>query len=282
LSGCACALAGAVSLVLPAAAPAARTRACTLFDFGRPNGAVPGFRFSYDPTGFLWDGSNGWIRQGVAPDRAVVDPHVKLVPHMRTIRLEVRPGDRVGSDVNERADVYYGGEADPSPPGPLGIREGATQWWAWSTKTATTFSPGPAWNIIMDFHSSGPAPSANVMVSVLGTHLVFDVYGGQVTDPAWVKRGAHRVAAPFVAGKRYDFALGVHWSSVPRKGWAVLWVNGRRAAAALHVPTLWQGQSVYPKLADYRPRGVAAWPNVVWHAGFRRGPTHAAVSRCLR
>jgi hypothetical protein len=270
---CACLAIVGLSAGGPAAGATLRG-GCTLFDFGRPGANVPGTVFRYDPTGFWSDQSNGWVRQQMTSGRITVDPSVKLVRRMRTVRLEVRPGDAVGGGPGERADIYYGRAAP--------IRDGATQWWAWSTRTARDFHAGSSWNVLMDFHASGDAPQANLTFEVWGRNLVFVAYGGDPTQTAWLKQGVNRVLATFVPGKRYDFVVGVHWSSDPRVGWVEVWLNGRRIVARTHVATLWAGQSAYAKLANYRPQHVARWTNVLWHAGFRHAATRAAVTRCMR
>jgi hypothetical protein len=203
---------------------------------------------------------------------------------MRTIRLEVHGGDTLWG--GERADVFYGGGASPSPPGAPGVREGAYQWWAWSTRTAPDYRPqrtSPYWNILMDFHGTGDAPQANVFVGVdaLTSRLFVATSGGDPADPRWQSHAFRRDVVAFVPGKRYDFALGIRWSSDARIGSIEAWVNGARVVAPHHVATLWRGQEAYPKLANYRAPNAATWPNVVYHAGFRRAATRRAVMRCV-
>ena len=274
----------ALALVVGASpSVAARARGCTLFDFGRPAAPVPARGGAYDRAGFWGDVSNGWTRQQAGSGRIVVDPHVTLVRGMSTVRLEVRPGDRIWG--GERADVFYGG-GDPAPAGPHGIREGVTQWWAWSTATSSSYAAQarvPQWNILMDFHQTGDAPFPNIVFGVDGQtrQLFLDAFGGETHDPHWLRHGVQRSLGRFVPGKRYDFALGVRWSSDARVGWIEVWLDGRRVVERTSAATLWRGQGVYPKLANYRAPGVANWANVVYHAGFRRGATRAAVMRCV-
>jgi hypothetical protein len=264
----------ALAAVGTAAGAPTRRRGCTIFDFAGPGSTIPRAAGRYDPTGFLADLSNGWLRQQASSGRIRVDPDVTLLPGLHTVRLEVHPGDVLWG--GERADVSYGGAA----PARIGVGEGRSQWWAWTTRSTPSFSAGSSWNIIMDFHGTGPGPSANVQVVVDRRTLGMNAYGGDPSDPAWQQHGIYRPLERFVPGKRYDIALGVRWSSDPRLGSVEVWVNGRRAVRRTHVATLWRGQLAYPKLANYRPAGPA-WTNVIYDAGFRSGPTRGAVQGCV-
>jgi hypothetical protein len=265
-----------------------RIAGCTLFDFARPGSRVPGTQQRYDRTGFwhdpatgnspngLYDTSNGWSRQQGALDRIVVDPKVKMVRGMSTIRLAVAAGDRIdGMPGGERADVQYAG--------PNGIAEGKSQWWAWSTRTAVSYRPSN-WEALMDFHSTDGGLGANVVISVTGAGhmLMLSVTGGDRPNPSSMPDPLWRTLSKFVPGRRYDFEMGVGWSSDPRAGWVEVWLNGVRVVRRTHVATLWRGLSAYPKLANYRFAGVANWTNVVYDAGFRRAASRPVVHSCLR
>jgi hypothetical protein len=277
--GCACALALAVAG--SATGGAVRIAGCTVYDFGAPGKVVTGTTARYDAAGFWSDASNGWVRQQAGPNRIAVDPGVRLLPRVHTIRLEVHPGDNLWG--GERADVFYGGQT----PAQLGIAEGRTQWWGWSTRTAPTYRAQTRyakWNVLMDFHNTATAPQANIAFAVdaATNRLAFDVYAGDPHDPHWSSHGVHRLLDRFVPGKRYDFALGVHWSTDQRLGWVEVWVNGHRAVARTATATLWAGQLAYPKFANYRAPGASSWTNTVWDAGLRQASTRRTVLRCLR
>jgi len=257
-----------------------------VLDFARPGSPVPGTNARYDQTGFwhaapgdpgigLYDTSNGWTRQQGAAGRIVVDPQAKLIRGLSTVRLEVRAGDTIPGMPGERADVAYAG--------PAGIAPGRSAWWAWSTRTATSYRP-PSWSALMDFHSMSGALGTNVAVSVgSATNMVMlAVSGGDVPNPNAFPAPVWRTLGKFVPGKRYDFELGVGWSNDPHVGWVEAWLNGVRVVPRMHVATLWKGQSAYPKLANYRATGTANWTNVVYDAGFRYGASRAAVHNCLK
>jgi hypothetical protein len=263
-----------------------RVGGCVLLDFARPGSAVPGTSARYDQSGFwhtaagdpgigLYDTSNGWSRQQGAAGRIVVDAGAKMVRGMNTVRLEVRPGDTIPGMPGERADVAYAG--------PTGIEPGRSQWWAWSTRTAPSYRPS-AWDALMDLHSTNGAFGTNVAISVgnATNKLMLAVSGGDAPNPSSLPAPMWRPLAKLVPGKRYDFELGVRWSSDPHVGWVELWLNGARVVPHTHVATLWRGQSAYPKLANYRSSGAANWANVVYDAGFRYGASRRAVHTCLK
>jgi hypothetical protein len=262
-----------------------RVGGCLLLDFARPGSPVPGTSARYDQSGFwnpagdpgngLYDTSNGWSRQQGAPGRIAVDAGAKMVQGMNTVRLEVRPGDTIPGMPGERADVAYAG--------PTGIAPGRSEWWAWSTRTAADYRPSD-WNALMDLHSTDGAFGTNVAISVgnATNMIMLAVSGGDLPNPKSLPAPLWRPLAKLVAGKRYDFELGVRWSSDRRVGWVEVWVNGVRVVRRTHAATLWRGLSAYPKLANYRSSGVANWTNVVYDAGFRHGPSRPAVHTCLK
>ena len=204
------------------------------------------------------------------------------------LRLHTEPGDNnvVGSGAMERDDVYLTkkGSADPEVYG-----EGVEQWWAHSIYFPDDFTV-PTWQayVVFDFHNSADgAGQANFHVafepqtditqpgnlSFIGFGGANDMDGrydaviGQVQKNAW-----------------YDFVYHVRWSS-GADGFFDAWVNGKRVLAH-RGPTLYAGQGVYLKLANYHlpicepyPKCVGSHkPSSVIHDRVVRGPTAQAVS----
>jgi hypothetical protein len=165
------------------------------------------------------------------------------------IRLHTEPGDNnvASSGEMERDDLWLSQAASDG-------YEGREAWWAHSIYFPDDFTV-PTWEsyVVFDFHNSGPGPwQANFhvafegqadstqpgLLSLIGYGGVnsgdgrFDAVLGQVQKNVW-----------------YDFVYHVRWSSGP-DGFFDAWVNGKRVLAH-QGPTLYAGQGVYLKLANY-------------------------------
>jgi len=204
------------------------------------------------------------------------------------LRLHTEPGDTnvVGSAAMERDDVYLTkpGTADPDVYG-----EGTEQWWAHSIFFPDDFTV-PTWQsyVVFDFHSTDPSggqanfhvafePQADITkpgnLSFIGYGGVnnmdgrYDAVIGQVQKNAW-----------------YDFVYHVRWSS-GADGFFDAWVNGKHVLSH-QGPTLYAGQGVYLKLANYHLPICDPYPacvgthhaSSVIHDRVVRGPTAKAVS----
>jgi len=166
------------------------------------------------------------------------------------LRLHTEPGDNnvVGSGAMERDDVYLAkpGTADPELYG-----EGVEQWWAHSILFPDDFVvPTTQAYTIFDFHNIGSGHGqANF-------NLAFQVQA-DVTQPAllsFIGYGGADVRYSATIGQIqknvwYDFVYHVRWSS-NSDGLFDAWVNGKKVLTR-RGPTLYSGQSVYLKLANY-------------------------------
>ena len=200
------------------------------------------------------------------------------------VRLHTEPGDSdvASSGAMERNDLWLSQAASNG-------YEGQEAWWAHSILFPDDFAM-PTWHmyVVADFHNSGSGPwQANFMLNFAPGpditkpgNLILRGYGGvnsgdgqftatigQVTKNVW-----------------YDFVYHVKWSSGP-DGYFDAWVNGVKKLSH-RGPTLYSGQGVYLKLANYHtpvcdpyPACVGTHPaSSVIHDRVIRGTTALSVS----
>ena len=197
------------------------------------------------------------------------------------VRLHTEPGDNyvAGSGDAERNDLTT---SQANTDG----YEGREHWWAHSVLFPSDYVDPPEsttttwnWQVVFDFHATGNVPGtvANFQVEAMPktaispdrpTGLRFRGYGG---DPA---REFTAPIGPVVRNTWYDFVYHVKWSS-GTDGFFDAWVNGKKMLS-YRGPTLYPGQGVYLKLANYHtPYGQA---NSVIHDRVVRGTTALSVS----
>ncbi len=165
------------------------------------------------------------------------------------IRLHTEPGDNnvASSGEMERNDLWLSQAASDG-------YEGREAWWAHSVLFPDDFTV-PTWEsyVVFDFHNSGPGPwQANFMVTFQRQ--------ADTTQPGLLTLlgygGVNSGDGPYQAtvgeirkNVWYDFVYHVRWSSGP-DGFFDAWVNGKRVLSH-QGPTLYAGQGVYLKLANY-------------------------------
>jgi hypothetical protein len=198
------------------------------------------------------------------------------------LRLHTEPGDNnvTGSGDMERNDVYLSQAATDG-------YEGREQWWSHSILFPSDFVV-PTWQnyVVFDFHNSSPGDwQANFHVlfqrqsdTTRPGVLTLLGYGG-------VNSGDGRFAATIGEIQKnvwYDFVYHVKWSS-GSDGIFEAWVNGVKKLSH-RGPTLYAGQGVYLKLANYHVPICNPYPGCrgpassVIHDRVVRGTTPQAVS----
>ena len=222
----------------------------------------------------------GFGEQAKVPGRASIVNVAR--DGLTSVRLHTEPGDTnvAGSGENERNDLTLSQAAS-------GGFEGAEWWYANSIlfpfdyvdppmSTETTWN----WGVVFDFHNttSGAGQAnfqinawpATALYSDRPTGLGFQVAYGSQTNPT-----VYRVPiGPVVRNVWYDFVYHIKWTS-NTDGFITAWLNGVKKMD-YRGPTLYAGQGVYMKLANYHsPFGQAS---SVIHDRVIRGTTPAAVS----
>jgi hypothetical protein len=190
------------------------------------------------------------------------------------LRLHTEPGDSYveGSGSNERNDVAFQNTD--------GV-QGRDQWWAHSILFPDDFAIPPmdySWTVVFDFHNSGNwGGQANFHVFVTqdglltfrghgGPEVVWDGIGNQYSYGADI--------GPMERNVWYDFVYHVRWSAYS-DGFFQAWVNGKQVLDHSG-PTLYEGQSVFLKLANYHSAFGKA--SSVIHDRVIRGTNADAVS----
>jgi hypothetical protein len=156
--------------------------------------------------------------------------------------------------------------------------DGREAWWAHSIKFPYDFVPGNAWYVAADFHntSNDGVGQANFHVDACrwdGGILGLRGYG-EGTD--WSVPNYESKVEKIVKNKWYDFVYHVLWSS--DNGFFHSWVNGKRYLS-YQGPTLYAGQGVYWKLANYHETN--GQPSSVIHDRIVRGKTWQSVALTL-
>jgi hypothetical protein len=193
------------------------------------------------------------------------------------VRLHTEPGDNnvAGSGSNERNDLTTSQATSDG-------YEGKEHWWAHSILFPDDYVDPPessssSWNfgIVADFHNTtNGAGQANFQVNAMPataiasdrpTGLSFKIAYGDQTSPT----EAIYPIGPVVRNQWYNFVYHVKWTS-GTDGFFDAWVNGVQMMA-YRGPTLYAGQGVYFKLANYHtPHGQ---PSSVIHARVIRSAT---------
>jgi hypothetical protein len=191
------------------------------------------------------------------------------------VRLHTEPGDSnvVGSGAMERNDIWLSqAETDGY--------EGREHWWSHSVMFPEDFAI-PSWHmyVIADFHnypdSSG---QANFHINFEDGVLIFRGYGGATQSGGQYKA----TIGAITKNVWYDFVYHVKWSS-GADGFFDAWVNGVKKLSH-RGPTIYTGQGVYLKLANYHVPVCNPFPGCtgpassVIHDRVIRGTTPLAVS----
>lgn len=195
----------------------------------------------------------GFILQAKDASRAVLVPtrNGRLGPQLTTL-----PGDNTiaGSGEMERCDLMLPQDLSDG-------YEGHEAWWAHSIFFPDTFQ-APTWQsyVVADFHNTVNGPGqANFMVNhrrqldpvtlqedvTKPGILQFSGYGGDANGAGHYSADIGQV----LKNVWYDFLYHVRWSSGP-DGIFDAWVNGVQKLQR-RGPTLYAGQGVYLKLANY-------------------------------
>ena len=210
---------------------------------------------------------------------------IVTVAGVSAVRLHTEPGDNnvAGSGSNERNDLTLNQSTSDG-------FEGMEHWWAHSILFPDDYVDPPestatSWNfgIVADFHNSAPgAGQANFQVNAMPataiasdrpTGLSFQIAYGDQSNPTLY----NAPIGPVVRNQWYNFVYHVKWSS-GADGFFDAWVNGVQMMA-YRGPTLYPGQGVYWKLANYHtPFGQ---PSSVIHARVIRSVAPLSVSAGL-
>jgi hypothetical protein len=200
------------------------------------------------------------------------------------IRLRTEPGDDsvAGSGMLERDDLWLSQAQSDG-------YQGSEQWWAHSVLFPDDFT-APTWQpyVVFDFHNTTPGPwQANFQLLLEGQSditkpglLTFVGYGG-------ARSGDGRFGATLGPLRRnvwYDFVYHVRWSA-QSDGFFEAWINGEKKLSH-RGPTLYAGQGVYLKLANYHVPVCDPYPacvgqhkaSSVIHDRVIRAKTPAAVA----
>lgn len=200
------------------------------------------------------------------------------------VRLHTQSGDInvAGSGLGERNDLTLEGSGGTTGCPAIGC-EGQEQWWAHSILFPSDYrAPDPGgWGVAMDFHNtaSGCTGSINcqanfhVIAGPDGLH--FRGYGGLVGGPTATEYFAD--IGPVAKDTWYDFVYQVRWSQ-GGDGFFDGWVNGVKKLA-YRGPTLYPGQGVYLKLANYHSQLCSPSPSPCVGMGAASSVIHDRVIR---
>jgi hypothetical protein len=220
----------------------------------------------------------GFQEQAKVPGRATL---VNVARDGLTgVRLHTEPGDNnvTGSGEMERNDLWLTQAATDG-------YEGREQWWAHSFYLPSDFVI-PTWHnyVFFDFHNTNTGGGqANFHVLNRNGVLTFQGYGG-VTQGNEPVNPFSAPIGPIQKNVWYDFVYHVKWSS-GSDGYFDAWVNGVQKLSH-RGPTLYAGQGVYLKLANYHVPVCDPYPacigthaaSSVIHDRIIRGTTPLAVS----
>ena len=237
-----------------------------------------------DPTTveYSCDFASPWQNCGFS-EQAKVAGRATLVTvgGVNAVRLHTEPGDNnvAGSGSNERNDLTSSQATSDG-------YEGKEHWWAHSMLFPADYVDPPessssSWNfgIVADFHNTtSGAGQANFQVTAMPataispdrpTGLNFQINSGNQTSPT----RANYPIGPVVRNQWYNFVYHVKWSS-GADGFFDAWVNGVQMMD-YRGPTLYSGQGVYLKLANYHT--AYGLPSSVIHARVIRSATPLSV-----
>jgi hypothetical protein len=203
----------------------------------------------------------------------------------RSLCLRTEPGDNNASGgASDRADVtlalasiYQGLPWQQALPAASGVYEGSERWYAHSVYFPSGLYNPPSgtwdWALYMDFHgiyAGTPQPLQLEMMKGAGGFR-FAGGGGPGGSRQWSK-----VIAPTpTLNMWYDFVYHIRWSSTSA-GFVHIWINGKLFQKQDNQPTLYEGDSAYMKLANYRSAQRVS--STVCHSRIRIGKTPASVS----
>lgn len=198
----------------------------------------------------------------------------------KALRLHTEPGDTdiAGSGTMERCDAY---RCVPSTADPFVHNKGSSFWFAHSILLPDDYQlpKGEATNLA-DFHNSIPGPGQANMSIGFGNWNQPEATWGRlqlqraVGDPLKPTIYVVDLGVP-VRNAWYDCLYHVRWSE-KADGYFDAWVNGRLVMEHAG-PTLYAGQGVYFKAANYRyPTTPNAACSVI-HDRVRLGTMRASV-----
>jgi hypothetical protein len=243
------------------------------------SGIPSGASYSCDFTSTWQD--CGFIEQAKVAGRA----SMVTVAGVGAVRLHTEPGDNnvTGSGSSERNDLTTGQATTDG-------YEGREHWWAHSVLFPDDYVDPPeststSWNfgLVADFHNTtNGGGQANFQVNAMPataispdrpTGLSFQIAYGDQASPTVYKAPI----GPVVRNVWYNFVYHVKWSS-GTDGFFDAWVNGVQKMS-YRGPTLYPGQGVYWKLANYHtPFGQ---PSSVIHSRVIRSVEPLSVSAGL-
>jgi Polysaccharide lyase len=238
--------------------------------------AVPGVVYACLFQGTLRDCQ--FMEQAKVAGRATM----VSVAGVNAVRLHTEPGDSevARSRQSERNDLRISQATTDG-------YEGKEHWWAHSILFPDDYVDPPEststswnWGAVGGFHNTASgAGQGNLTLMAMPataispdrpTGLNFQIaYGDQANPTTYVAP-----IGPIVRNQWYNFVYHVKWTSGP-DGFFDAWVNGARKMA-YRGPTLYAGQGVYLKLANYHT--AFGKPSSVIHARVLRGATPRAVS----
>jgi hypothetical protein len=220
----------------------------------------------------------GFIEQAKVAGRA----SLVTVAGVTAVRLHTEPGDDnvAGSGSSERNDLTTSQATTDG-------YEGKEHWWAHSILFPNDYVDPPestetSWNFgaLGGFHNTTngggqgnltlTAMPATAINSSRPTGMSFQIaYGSQTNPTTFVAP-----IGPIVRNQWYNFVYHVKWTSGP-DGFFDAWVNGVQKMA-YRGPTLYPGQGVYLKLANYHT--AFGQPSSVIHSRVIRSATPLPVS----
>ena len=254
----------------------------------QPSGvtATPGTSGIPAGAAFACDFSGSWqdcqfYEQAKVAGRATL----VTVAGVNAVRLHTEPGDDnvAGSGSNERNDLTTSQATSDG-------YEGREHWWAHSILFPNDYVDPPEstsstwnWGALGGFHNTTNgtgqgnltlmAMPATAISPDRPTGLSFKVAYGSQTSPA----EATYPIGPVVRNQWYNFVYHVRWSS-GSDGFFDAWVNGVQKMS-YRGPTLYPGQGVYLKLANYHTQ--FGQPSSVVHARVIRSVAPLSVSAGL-
>jgi hypothetical protein len=219
---------------------------------------------------------------GVTVQQKVTGRATRVTVGGRTaVRLHTEPGDNNVSNSGdmERNDLAFTQQLSNG-------FQGAEDWWHHEILFPDDFSM-PTWHVyvVADFHNSAPGGGqANFMVLFKDGAFRLQGYGG-IHRPTGAQDGGFQATLPKpVKNRWYEFDYHVKWSS-GTDGFFDAWLDRKRVLSHKG-PTLYAGQGVYFKLANYHtpvcdpyPACIGTHPaSSVIHTAVRRGRTWQAVA----
>jgi hypothetical protein len=223
----------------------------------------------------------GFFEQAKVPGRATM----VSVAGVNAVRLHTEPGDDnvAGSGSNERNDLTTSQATTDG-------YEGREHWWAHSILFPNDYVDPPEstsstwnWGALGGFHNTtnGAGQGNLSLMAMPATAISPDRATGLSLQIAYGNQSSPTTQTfpigPVVRNVWYNYVYHVKWSS-GSDGFFDAWVNGVQMMA-YRGPTLYTGQGVYLKLANYHtPFGQ---PSSVVHARVIRSNTPLDVSAGL-